>query len=100
MMHVRTAAAAVLVLVGGLALASCSSYTAIAPVTPPSAEAFPPELIAKGAQLAAVGDCVTCHTAEDGKSYAGGFAVETPFGTVYGTNLTPDTETGIGRWSE
>lgn len=99
-MHVRTAAAAVLVLVGGLALASCSSYTAIAPVTPPSAEAFAPELIAKGAQLAAVGDCVTCHTAEDGKSYAGGFAVETPFGTVYGTNLTPDTETGIGRWSE
>jgi mono/diheme cytochrome c family protein len=99
MMHVRTSAAAVLVFVGGLALASCSSYTAIAPVTPPTAVAFPPELIAKGAQLAAVGDCVTCHTAQDGKSYAGGFPLKTPFGTVYGTNLTPDAETGIGGWS-
>jgi mono/diheme cytochrome c family protein len=99
-MHVRTSAAAVLVIVGAVALASCSLYMAIAPVTPPTAEAFSPELIAKGAQLAAVGDCVTCHTTSDGKPYAGGLALKTPFGIVYGTNLTPDTETGIGGWSE
>lgn len=99
-MNVGTQAAAVLFLIGVLALASCSSYTAVAPVAPPTAGAFPPELIAKGAQLAAVGDCVSCHTAKDGKSYAGGFPLKTPFGTVYGTNVTPDPETGIGRWSE
>ena len=40
-----------------------------------------------------------CHTGEGGKAYAGGFALKTPFGTVYGTNITPDPETGIGRWS-
>ena len=40
-----------------------------------------------------------CHTAEGGKPYAGGFGVKTPFGTVYGTNITPDPDTGIGRWS-
>ncbi len=99
-MKLGTHSALALFLIGVLALASCSSYTTVAPVTPPPATAFAPELIAKGAQLAAVGDCVSCHTAEDGKSYAGGFPLKTPFGTVYGTNITPDPETGIGRWSE
>jgi mono/diheme cytochrome c family protein len=60
---------------------------------------FDAATIAKGAQLAAVGNCVTCHTAPGGKPYAGGYALKTPFGTVHGTNITPDTETGIGRWS-
>lgn len=83
-----------------LTLAACASYTVIAPVTPPIVQEFPRELVAKGAQLAAVGNCVTCHTAKDGKSYAGGFPLDTPFGIVYGTNITPDPETGIGRWSE
>lgn len=99
-MNVRTSVAAALFLIGVLALASCSSYSAVAPVTPPTTGAFSPELIAKGAQLAAVGNCASCHTAKDGKSYAGGFPLKTPFGTVYGTNVTPDPETGIGRWSE
>jgi mono/diheme cytochrome c family protein len=36
----------------------------------------------------------------DGKPFAGGYPVETPFGKIYGTNITPDPETGIGRWSE
>ena len=26
-------------------------------------------------------------------------ALETPFGTIYSTNITPDVETGIGAWS-
>ena len=99
-MNLRTPVAAALFFVGVLALASCSSYTAVAPLTPPSVAAFSPELIAKGAQLAAVGNCASCHTAKDGKSYAGGLPLKTPFGTVYGTNVTPDPETGIGRWSE
>ena len=48
----------------------------------------------------ATGGC-TCHTeAEDGTFLAGGRAIETPFGTFYGTNITPDEETGIGDWGE
>lgn len=64
------------------------------------AESFDRLLVAKGARLAAIGNCVTCHTADGGKPYAGGRPIKTPFGTIYGTNITPDPETGIGRWSE
>ena len=63
---------------------------------PPS---FPRELVAKGAELAHLGNCMGCHTAEGGKAYAGGTPIKTPFGTIYGTNITPDANTGIGRWS-
>lgn len=70
------------------------------PPASPSASAFDPGIIAKGAQLAAVGDCAICHTQAGGKPFAGGFPVATPFGTIYGSNITPDPETGIGNWSE
>jgi len=59
--------------------------------------------LVRGAYLARAGNCVTCHTVEDGGAddfLAGGKPVETPFGTFYGTNITPDPETGIGGWSE
>ena len=65
-----------------------------------SAHAFDPGIIAKGAQLAAIGECGVCHTRAGGKPYAGGFPVQTPFGVIYGTNITPDRDTGIGAWSE
>ncbi len=42
---------------------------------------------------------MVCHTAPGGAANAGGFGLETPFGTIYSTNITPDNETGIGRWS-
>jgi mono/diheme cytochrome c family protein len=61
--------------------------------------AFPADQIARGAELAAVGDCAVCHTAVGGRPYAGGRGVPTPFGTVFATNITPDAETGIGQWS-
>ncbi|MDB5921434.1 MAG: putative alcohol dehydrogenase cytochrome c subunit protein [Betaproteobacteria bacterium] len=73
--------------------------TAIAPVEPPARSTFDTALIARGASLAAIGDCVSCHTAPEGKPYAGGFPLHTQFGTIYGTNITPDAETGIGRWT-
>ena len=82
-----------------VALGSCASQVVIAPAEPPGVGAFPRELVRKGAELAAIGNCVTCHTAKNGRPYAGGFPLKTPFGTVYGTNITPDPETGIGRWS-
>lgn len=53
----------------------------------------------RGAYLAKMGHCAGCHTARGGAPYAGARALQTPFGTVYAANLTPDTETGIGRWS-
>jgi mono/diheme cytochrome c family protein len=57
-------------------------------------------LVAKGAELALIGNCNSCHTREDGAAYAGGRPLETPFGTIYATNITPDPDTGIGAWSE
>jgi nicotinate dehydrogenase subunit B len=56
-------------------------------------------VIERGRQLAAIGNCVHCHSADGGAPLAGGRAVETPFGTVVSTNITPDPEHGIGRWS-
>lgn len=58
-----------------------------------------PAVIVRGAQLAAIGNCASCHTRADGASYAGGRAIETPFGTIYSSNITPDAATGIGNWS-
>jgi mono/diheme cytochrome c family protein len=69
------------------------------PASSPAAWAATPENIARGAYLARAGDCVACHTARGGVEYAGGRALDTPFGRLYGPNLTPDMETGIGRWS-
>jgi mono/diheme cytochrome c family protein len=57
-------------------------------------------LVAKGEYLTKAADCAACHTAPSGKSFAGGRAFELPFGTIYSTNITPDQETGIGRWSD
>jgi mono/diheme cytochrome c family protein len=74
-------------------------HSALAPSEPPPPSAFDGKLIAKGAQLAAMGNCNVCHTASGGKAYAGGRPLQTPFGTMYGTNITPDPETGIGSWS-
>jgi len=55
--------------------------------------------IERGRQLAALGDCAVCHTDANGIVNAGGRAIETPFGTIYSTNITPDVETGLGGWS-
>ena len=54
----------------------------------------------RGRYLAEAGDCAACHTADGGKPFAGGRAIPTPFGTLYSTNITPDKDTGIGRWSQ
>jgi mono/diheme cytochrome c family protein len=87
-------------LMGALALA-CVIALAVgrhASSAPPGA-AYDPELVARGAWLSAIGNCSTCHTAERGGTYAGGRPLSTPFGSIYATNITPDPETGIGRWT-
>ena len=58
-----------------------------------------PIIVAQGEYLARAGDCIACHTAPDGKLFAGGRAMPTPFGTLYTSNITPDDETGIGKWT-
>jgi nicotinate dehydrogenase subunit B len=74
-------------------------WRAIAPITRPDASVYSAATIARGAQLAALGDCAVCHTSENGIVNAGGRPIETPFGTIYSTNITPDEATGIGAWS-
>lgn len=58
--------------------------------------------IKRGEYLVKAGDCLACHTdaAKGGKPYAGGLPMQTPFGNVYSPNITPDMETGIGKWSD
>jgi nicotinate dehydrogenase subunit B len=72
---------------------------AIAPIPRPATDIFSAATIERGRQLAAAGDCAACHTTPGGADNAGGRALETPFGLVYATNITPDVETGIGAWS-
>jgi mono/diheme cytochrome c family protein len=90
----------VLVLVAGAGFVAIAWRSEIEPEEPSERAAFNAELIAKGAELAAVGNCIACHTVPGSKAFAGGLPVPTPFGTIYSTNISPDPETGIGRWSE
>ncbi|MDB5992263.1 MAG: putative cytochrome, partial [Herbaspirillum sp.] len=73
--------------------------TAIAPIAPPDPTLYSAATIARGRLVAAAGDCMVCHTAPNGIKNAGGLPLDTPFGTIYSTNITPDAETGIGNWS-
>ncbi|WP_422088145.1 c-type cytochrome [Variovorax sp.] len=68
---------------------------------PGQAESFnaTPQLVERGRYLALAGNCAGCHTTRGGRPYAGGLPIETPFGTIYSSNLTPDAQTGIGSWS-
>jgi mono/diheme cytochrome c family protein len=58
-----------------------------------------PAQIEHGRYLAAIGNCIGCHTLPEGAPLAGGVPFRTPYGTVYSSNITPDVERGIGRWS-
>jgi mono/diheme cytochrome c family protein len=90
----------VLIVAGAAGFAAIAWRSAIPPIDPPAAAGFDPALVRKGADLAALGDCDTCHTAPGGQPFAGGLPLPTPFGTIFTTNITPDPDSGIGRWSE
>jgi mono/diheme cytochrome c family protein len=79
----RHAVALALLVLPGVAAADPDDYVAIA----------------RGKALVTVGDCVACHTAPGGTPFAGGLALQTPFGTIMTPNITPDNATGIGSWS-
>ncbi|MBW8833662.1 MAG: cytochrome c, partial [Burkholderia sp.] len=61
-----------------------------------TSSAFDLALVQRGAYLAKAGDCAACHTAPKGKPFAGGLPMNTPMGQIYTTNITPDSQTGIG----
>ena len=67
----------------------------------PSAETLKPTpaLVAQGEYLTRLGNCMACHTVQGGAPFAGGRGIETPFGVVYSSNLTPDKATGLGAWT-
>ncbi len=92
-------AAALAVGAVGLGAALLGARTTIAPVTRPDASVYTAATIERGRQLAALGNCVGCHTTPGAAPLAGGRALETPFGVIHSTNLTPDVDTGLGAWS-
>jgi GMC oxidoreductase len=58
------------------------------------------DLVERGRYLATAADCAACHTKPAGKPFAGGVALETPFGTLIGPNITPDPDAGVGAWTD
>ncbi len=77
--------------VSALLIATCAAHAAGQDFTQ----------VEKGRYLATAADCVACHTIQNGgKPFAGGRAIETPFGNITSPNITPDAETGIGSWSD
>src|SRR3954451_11323370 len=65
----------------------------------PDSQAF--GQIQNGRYLAIAADCAACHTVPGtGKPFAGGRAIETPFGAITAPNITPDLDTGIGAWTD
>ncbi|MBB2200315.1 c-type cytochrome [Gluconacetobacter tumulisoli] len=88
---------------GGLGFLAYAWHPAIAPIAPPASTAFSAASIEHGRILAAGGYCAECHTRRDGHEgvpLAGDYLMATPFGAIYSSNITPDPETGIGRWSQ
>ncbi|WP_048436148.1 cytochrome c [Methylobacterium platani] len=85
-------------LLAGAGFGLASWRPALAPGGPGPGETTP-ERVGRGAVLASLGYCASCHTAQGDRPYAGGRGLATPFGTIYATNITPDPETGLGRWT-
>lgn len=58
-----------------------------------------PALLARGEYVARLSDCVACHSVPGAAPFAGGLEMATPLGAIHATNITPDPQTGIGRYS-
>jgi mono/diheme cytochrome c family protein len=83
---------------GGRGASASKSRTRDPTGVPPSLSRA--SLVERGEYLARAADCVDCHTAESGTPFAGGRAIVLPFGTLYSTNITPDPDTGIGKYTD
>jgi mono/diheme cytochrome c family protein len=91
--------AALLAVLFAVLLGGCGGGRAPADAAGGTPPASTPQLVERGAYLAILGNCAGCHTAPGGAAYAGGRGLSTPFGIVHAGNLTPDEQTGLGRWS-
>jgi mono/diheme cytochrome c family protein len=80
-------------------IAALAWYVHRVPVSPFAASNESPLPSADGEYLARLADCVACHSTPDGEPFSGGLKMGTPMGALYSTNITPDPETGIGRYS-
>jgi mono/diheme cytochrome c family protein len=95
---IGTLSIGILLVLAGLAWTWRSAIEPISSGAKPVADA---KTIRLGAELATIGNCSDCHTTKSGAPYAGGRALDAnPYGTIYSSNITPDPETGIGKWSE
>ena len=92
---------AAVILVAGVAAAAFAMKNLLSGKTGGSVQAAsaPAEVVARGKYLAEAADCAACHSAPGGAPFAGGLPMQTGFGTVYATNITPDPDDGLGRWS-
>jgi len=95
-------------IIGVAALAALSMFAVfhlwayrppINPIAPLPGHLFTPALVRQGERLANLGDCRSCHSITPMADFAGGPAIRTPLGQLYGPNITPDRATGIGTWS-
>mgnify|MGYP002040099611 CR=1 FL=1 len=92
-------AVAGLLVAAGLAIGGAQLLTANRKVdTAASVDIQDRRLIEAGAYIARTGDCVACHSVPGGKPFAGGLAMQTPVGTIYSSNITPDKQSGIGNY--
>ena len=95
----KSRSAAVLAGALGLASALLGWRAALPPAVSGGSTVYSAVTIERGRELAAVGNCIGCHTAAGGAPNTGGRAMDTPFGQIFTTNLTPDPQTGLGLWS-
>lgn len=93
-------AAVGLLVAAGLAIGGAQLLTANRKVdTAASVDIQDRRLIEAGAYIARTGDCVACHSVPGGKPFAGGLAMQTPVGTIYSSNISPDKQSGIGNYA-
>ena len=93
--RVRTRILTLLAAVLTFALAGCEQHSTFAQTRPPPDAT----MIARGEYLAKAGDCAACHDAANHAPFAGGMPVNSPFGPIYASNITPDPVHGIGRYT-
>ena len=90
----------ILIIVFLLVIVGVYFFERLKPTGPKQVVKSSVEEIERGRYLAAAADCASCHTAENGAPFAGGYQLNTAFGTIYSSNITPSENFGIGRWSK
>src|SRR5438034_9452342 len=88
---------ALIVVCGIAAFALFAWRSEIEPVDA-AAKNFDPAMVKKGAELAALGNCIACHTVPGNRACSGGLGLPTPCGVRHSSNITPDRETGRRTW--